>query len=437
MKTPKSSSKQTSYGKGESLGGPVSQLSLSQAIAAGGSVVKPTIDIEGEYEGRSIYYLLTNIFDPRVTQIEYTNNPVTDYQQRYNGYGFGFDYMRHYEDLMYRMLFDARPGRQEPRLEVVYDVLANMIDISRMLGIYYTALTMKQARDPQMNKRARFLDMRDSFTEMSSILADLPLPKFLAQANAKFIRLMDVADGETIQNVGFLVTGDFNAFMNLYSNVRQRREALSWMRVLYPVLGSLGDPGSSFDADVYECFINANFKASPDNFCVYTGATGATELPQQLASGGLLHCVSNSSTNQLHTITGWCLPGTGFGGSAATRYIYPYMCTWDETANTDAAITRTAASGPVLVGPVIQPARLRNDDLSANVFHEYCINRSDNQPNRVVTSIDASTGLPLASADSTHENTRYRVSAGLRLSKLSYTYDINQLTLLASVIAAS
>lgn len=417
-----------SYGQGQALGGNLGALAMTGSVVPGGGFISPTIPIEGMSEGRSVYTLLTSVFDPRTLQNGASGN-------RYSGIQAGFNYLLHYEDLMYRMIFDARPGRQEPASSVISDILNNICDISRMLGIYYTALTLKQSRDPQMFERARDLDLRDSFVEMQTMLADLPCPRFIAQLNSKVVRLMDVADGNSIQNVGFLVVGDYDAFVELHQAVRTRREALTWMRLLYPTLGVLGDPGSGFDADTFQLFINAHVKETDDNYCVYTKARGATGLPEQLQSAGLFHCVREPADLKVSTMTGWAVPGSGFGGVGVVRTWFPSLCTWDTSANTDAALQNTGVDVPYLsLAGSITSASIDSPALLGNIVTEYCMAATESGSYQQILLHDDASGAFSVSAISPGFSTRYRVSAGLELANLSFKYDANQLTALASAI---
>lgn len=425
----------TEYARRAPIAGPVPSLSMPPNLPGGSDPIPPTIPYEGEQDGRSIYYLISSIFDPRTTQFFF--GETTPNSQRYSGMANGFDYSRHVEDLLYRIIFDTRPGRQEPPVSVVMQIVENICDISRMLGIYLTALSLKQSKDPQMFERARTLDLRDSFVEMQTILMDLPCPKFIAGLNSKFMKLMDISDGPVIQNVGFLSVGDFSVFLALYNNVRSRREALGWMRVMYPPLGNVGDPGNAYDPDVFEMFVNAQNKATATNQVIYTKVAGASDIPQMLASAGMLHTVYRTGLNLIHTVTGWVVPGSGFGANPTWRSPYSYLCKWDTVNNRDALITRVDATGPYnqALGVVTAATQL-NAPLSANLYHENNINRAETTPNDSIRQWDVVTGLPLDVDQSTVEDTRYRTSAGMELNSLSYTFDANQLTLLAACLAS-
>lgn len=434
----------TSYGSprfrnsSSSVGGDPQMLSVSQNVPPGGGFVEPTIPVEGELDGRSVYYLLYNVWDPRAVQN--ADYELEDFGQRYSMYSYGFDYMNTCIDYLYRIVFGTRPGRNEPRLTDIGGVIDTLVDISRMLGIYYTALTMKQSRDPLMFQRAQALNLRDTLAEMQTILMDLPCPSFLVRLNAKYVRLMDVSSDQMYQNVGFLAVGDYDAFLTLYDTVRRRRMALSIMRQMlgYPVIGNLGDPGSAFDPDVMQAFSNANYKApGTDPYCPYVTCQGSTLEVPQLASAGVLHTVFTD--DRIYCQTGWVLPGTGFTFNSSTidpqRIPYPYVCVWNPANGVDAAISRTTVEASAQLGVIWRPATIANADLAANIAHEYNFARTDTLSAACVTSFDPDSPAVLSSESLALEDTRYRASAGFSLQKLSYAFNANNMAFLAGLLS--
>jgi hypothetical protein len=393
--------------------------------------------LESEPDGRSVYTLLSNVWDPRTTQFD--KYSVPDFGQRFALYGYGFDYMNTVIDYLYRIYAATRPGRQEPNLETIGEIIDTITDISRMLGIYYTALTMKQSRDPLMFKRAEQTNMRDTFVEMQTMLLDLPCPPMIAQLNAKYVRLMDVSSDRMYQNVGFLVAGDYDAFLTLNDNVRRRRNAISFMRhgLEYPNLGSLGDPGSAYNADVLQAFSNCNVKYESGNpFAVYVTVDGATEEPSALASAGVLHVTWDQTPGRaaIYTQSGFALPGTGLGAIGAVRSAIPYICTWDKVNETDSAISLTVNRAIPSLGATHSPCATANIDLAANIAHEFNMASSETESNFYVDEFTPGDPLVITRELLASTNTRYRVSAGFGLQKLSYSFSSNNMAFLAGLL---
>jgi len=415
------------------LGSAPNMLTMNNPIAPGRGPVNPTISLQANNLGDTVYWLLHAAFDPRTLQ-----NNATTVTNRYTAYTSGYDYLQIYRDYLYRRIFAERPGRNEPDLQTLVDITDNIADIGRMLGIYYTALAMKQSRDPEMFQRARQLELHTTFSEMQTILQYLPCPKIVAQLNAKYIRLMDVSSDDLYQNVGFLVNGDYDAFLQLYANVRARQLALGWMRVLYPELGTLGDNQTGeYNGDVMRAFVNATVKdvaTSSTAYCAYSNTTGATEESEMLQSAGILHSVRDVSTGATYTATGWAAPGSGVAGLAAQRTPWPALCRWKTTTSRDAAITRTAATTAYAAGATLTYETVQDSPLSVNLAHEYNMNRDDTNPAIQFTSFTTATGAfgsDLLSA----EDTRYRVSAGFSLQSLSFRLDANIMSAMAAFTA--
>jgi len=364
------------------------------------------------------------------------NNTAT-VTNRYTGAASGYDYIQIYRDYLYRRIFAERPGRNEPDQQTIIDITENVADIGRMLGIYYTALAMKQSRDPEMFQRARQLELHTTFSEMQTVLQYLPCPKVVAQLNAKYVRLMDVSSDDLYQNVGFLVNGDYDAFLQLYANVRSRQLALGWMRVLYPELGTLGDNQTGeYNGDVMRAFVNAQKKSVPTTsaaYCAYSNTTGATEESEMLQSAGVLHTVQDA--NSVYTMTGWAIPGSGVAGLAAQRVFVPSLCRWKTTNGRDATITRTAVTTTYAAGATFTFETVQDSPLAVNLAHEYNMNSDDTTPASVPTQFVAASG-GLGTPDTlSAEDTRYRVSAGFSLQSLSFRLDANIMSALAAFSA--
>ena len=174
--------------------------------------VPPTIPWQGNTAGDTVYTLLHSVFDPRTTV-------STSGTQVYSSYAPGYQYTTLLTDLLYRRVFAERPGRQEPPLADVQEMIDNMVDIGRMVGIYYTALAMAASADPDMRARARALNLHNTFQDMQSSMQFLAVPPAILALTAKYVGLMDVSASKLYQNVGFLVNGDYDAFRALHTNV--------------------------------------------------------------------------------------------------------------------------------------------------------------------------------------------------------------------------
>lgn len=304
-------------------------------------------------------------------------------------------------------------------------MIDNICDINRMLGIYLTALSCYSSRDPEMFQRSRQLGFQSSLDEMMTILKILPLPRQLAQTTIKYVGLFDVSSVDMYQNVGFLVNGDFDSFLRLYTNVRNRTLALNWLRQLYPDLGEIGDPGNAYSAEKLEAFINCGFKQSSGNYAAWTniGTNGNMEV-KQLASAGFLYPVLNGT--RLFGQTGYAIPGGGLNGIDSQRSPYPYLCRWNGTSNRDAGITRATAQTYAVAAPVVTAETVSDVNLAANLGHEYNMMSDEAVTQRTSLSFDLNTGVVTHSTDGlTLEDSRYRVSAGMTLSQMSYRLDGN------------
>lgn len=401
-------------------------LNAGQTIPGVPGFVPPSIPTQGNSLGDTVYWLVHSIFDPR-TLVK------NDGTQEYSAVPSGYPYTQWMKDLLYRRIFASRPGRNEPDDTVLNQIIDNIADISRMIGIYCTAMQLHESRDPEMYQRARLLSLHDSLGEMQTILQYLPCPRPVLELNLKFIGLMDVSASKLYQNIGFLVNGDYAAFVTLYGNVRARTLGLNWMRVLFPEIGLIGQAQYG-GPDVVQAFCNAQFKQASGTMCIYQYAEGASPMLENFHSAGMLHSVVDSLGGGYYTTTGWAVPGSGFGGVGAVRYFRPSLCRWNN--DTDAAIFRTSATQSYSnVAGVVTMAAVNDGPLAANVAHEYNLNQTETLPMRNIPAYTIATGSIVGSSDTTAaEDTRYRVSSGFGLANLSYRYDANQLTYLAYIL---
>lgn len=417
--------------KGRFSGTEPVNFNIAQTIPGAPGFFSPTIPTQGNSLGDTVYFLVSNVFDPRVMQ----NNNGTN---RYSAVASGYAYNQLAQDFMFRLIFEKFRMRSAPDITTIYDMVATIADISRMLGIYLTALTMKQSRDPQMFARARQLSLNNTFAEMQAMLQYLPLPSNVLKTAVKYVRLMDVTGSNNYQNIGFLVNGDYDAFVALAGNVRSRPLALNFLRQLYPEIGVIGDPGSQYNADVMEAFSNANLKLGTNAFAPYVTVEGSSGEVKALSSFGCLASINEVSTN--YTVTGWAVPGSGVAGVSSVTSYLPYLCRWKTEGgrNRDGAIAYGAGNANYsVVGDLVTAERVQDPDLAANITHEYNIASSGNIAQFLYPDIDNVTGdlsgLPDALAQ---EDVRYRVTAGFSLEQLSYKLDGNIMTGVYSMLAA-
>jgi len=397
-------------------GAPIQGVKINQSIPPGQGYFSPFISTAGDTAGDTVYFLINSIFDPRTLQ-------NSDGTTRYASVGLGQDYRSIWQDILYQIVFAQFRMRQPPDQTTLNEMLEIICDLTRCLGIYLTALSLSASRDPDMFARSRVLGLYDAKVEMQSQLAILPLPRFIVELSLKYVGLVDVSGSFNFQNVGFLSSGDYNAFNTLMSNIRSKSLALNFLRHFYPEIGLIGDPdGSRSMPDILQAFINANVKIADSGFAPYVAVEQATDEPIRLASGGLLHTVIREGVGT-HTITGWALPGSGIGTDPAVRTWVPSMCVWKTATGKDAAITRTVASQAYDISAGASET-LQNAPLAVNLVHEYNMNTSDTQPafnpHTVIGSSGAPTFDPLAA-----ETTRYRVSAGFGLGSITYGLQAN------------
>lgn len=414
-------------------------FSIAQTIPGGSGYIDSVISTQGNNLGDTVYYLVSNIFDPRVLRSATITpgsggaEPTVAFGNTYSTIAAGYAYTDITYDYLYRLLFDVFRMRNAPDVQVILDIIANIADISRMIGIFATAMTMMQSRDPEMFQRARLLQLNNTFAEMASMLERLPIPTYILKANLKYIRLMDVAGIDNYQNVGFLVNGDYQAFLTLAANVRSRPLALNYMNRMYKQIGRLGDPASGYDPDVMQAFVNANYKLGPSNV-PYVRASGATKEPEQMASYGMLGCTIESSA--AYTVTGWAVPGSGFGSVANFRSYIPFLCRWNGTS--DAGITRdltqTYSAATVTA---IAPQLVLDVNLAANIAHEYNMAYDNSSAARTTKTFNATTGaITLDTPALATEDVRYRVGSDFSLGFVSYKLDGNILTGLYDCVAS-
>lgn len=400
---------------------------VSQGIPPAQGRFTSFIPTSGDTAGDTVYFLVNSIFDPRTLQL-------ADGTPRHSTVINEQDYRSIWSDILYQVVFAQFRMRQEPSFATLVEMMDVIIDTTRCLGIYLSALSMSASRDPDMFARARVLGVYDAKVEMQTQLAYCSLPRFLVEASLKYIGLVDVAGSFNFQNVGFLSSGSYSDFTTLMANISSKPLARNFLRQIYPEIGLLGDPdGSRNVMDVLQTFINANLKETTTGLVPYVLADQASEESLRMHSAGLLG-VSLKSSTTCSTITGWAVPGTGVPGVGSVRTWIPSMCVWKPTAGRDAAITRTTPSQAYSAGTPINFETLQFGALAANIAHEYNMNITDSNPAFAVTGFDGTTGVPSASDSLAAESTRTRVSAGFSLGSLSYTLQANVVSMFRDIL---
>lgn len=412
-------------------GSPLSLFNIAQSIPGIGNVRDDVvIPTSANSVGDTVYYLVSNPFDPRVLVNNLSGTPV------YTGTEFGFDYYALAHDYLYRIIFDVFKYRNEPSAGIMTAIIDNIADIGRMLGILMTAYAMKQSRDPEMFRRARILGLHDSIPEMTASLSLLPLPRAVTAMITKYIGLGDIANDPTVyQNIGFLVNGNYDAFVTLAANLvstNERRLALNFMRRMYPELGVIGDPGPRTGSEMLELFTNAHLKGGDGTFANWVTVQGSGPEARMMASAGLFHSVvepGSTLVQRVYTLTGWAVPGTGYNTTSrpfgTVRTWFPSLCRWKFLSSTDgidAAITRATTQAYTAAGLT---ETVSDVDLVANIGHEYNMMRIGTTPASNVLTWAPASGLETSSSSFTLEDTRYRVSAGFSLGSISYALDGN------------
>jgi len=410
------------------IGTPLPSNGIQQGVPPAQGYFTPFIPTAGDTAGDTVYFLISSIFDPRTVQDATTGASV------YSAAPTGQDYRSIWWDLLYQVVFAQFRMRQEPNFTTFVEMLEVIVDTTRMLGIYLSALSMSNSRDPDMFARSRVLSLYDAKVEMQSMLASLCLPRYLVELSLKYIGLVDVSGSYNFQNVGFLAVGDYASFTALYSNVMSKPLARNFLRQIYPEIGLIGDPdGSRNLPDVLQAFVNANYKDVPSGFAPYIVVDGASDETLRLHSGGLLSTCKRSGAGGLSTITGWAVPGSGIGASTVRTYI-PSMCVWKSATGKDAVITRNIASQAYsVVGSDVYMETLQNAPLAVNMVHEYNINQDDTNAASAIAAYNGTTGVSTVSEFMSTENTRYRVSAGFQLGQITFDLQANVVSLFRDI----
>jgi len=291
---------------------------------------------------------------------------------------------------------------------------------------------------------------------MQVALSRLPLPPNILRANVKYIGLMDVGNDLNFANVGYLVNGDFEAFVRLRNSVEgggsdsaDRREALRWLHTLYPLIGQIGDKGTGYNADVMESFINSHYKiaATTDDYVAYTSVGGATNEPAALQAAGILNTVIDlSATNKVYTQTRWAVPGSGGFVINSTTYkqavatLLPSLCVYNRTEGCDSLITNNGATA-TYDAATGTPSLLQLSDLANNLAFEYDMGVTQtvaaefkfNYPNSFAwvnyTATGEATNDPWATT-----NPRYRGNENRSIDGLSFRLDQNTESAVASML---
>jgi len=408
------------------LGGAPNLSQIAQTIPSVRGFINPTIEFAPSSLGDTVYIPVHNLLDPRVLQsyIITLGNPDTIvYSNRHSAAVAGWGYTELWVSQLYRLIFDHMKFRTEPQLRVIGDMIDTIADVSRMLGIYLTALTLANSLDPEMLQRARIYELNNTFPDMMAVLATLPCPPQIVKLALKYIRLFDTAGAAQYQNCGFISTGGYRDFLALYENVKSRSLAMQFLRTMYGQIGNIGDPGNDYNADVFQAFINCGYKLGSGGYTNYIEVDGNSGEAKILASFGILHSTFVSSGTVAWGQTGYSLPGVSYP-TASQRVWLGSVCRWN--GSTDAAITRTAASQtystaaqPFAAQTVLDAA------LAANLAHEYNMMTDSTTTRQVVTAINTSTGTPTLGDTLSVEDTQYRISPGFKLTQLNYSFGGN------------
>jgi hypothetical protein len=280
---------------------------------------------------------------------------------------------------------------------------------------------------------------------MQTALYDLPLPRFLAYLNSKYVGLQDVSETQMYQNVGFLVVGGRAQFEALWRAVisDENREALELARLFFPELGQLGEPTlpTVIEPDFLQVFINAHYKVSTTPEFNYVTVKNASDEPIRLASVGILS--SHRTTvdgDTWFTNTGFAAPGWGYATSAsdplynAQRTPFGCLSTYEPALNQVRAIHPTASLSPTIIGNVMRFGTNVNAALAANMAHEYNMNVDLDLPAVVVSEYDLASGDIIANNTLTDTDPQYRVTSGFGLNKLTVDFDLNYYAMCDEVI---
>lgn len=383
-------------------------------------------------QGDTIYVPIGSLFDPRT--LDATNNAGA-FANRFAHLAIStitpvspviecLDILRNRYQL-------ARPGKNVPSVARLFEMLETIIDISRMLTIFYSLGSSVNLNDVAMRGRSRVIQGgREYFPDMAGLLSRLPCPKNIVTLTERFIKLIDVSNTNEFQYVGFAAIGGYPQFEALYANVRSRTEALSDLFVMYPQIGVLNNERMpAWDADLYQLFSNITGGVlSVDDYRTYVIESGSSQLPIQLQSSGILTSTvlaPNFTSSSVITSPTGCLTNTAFAVAGSPTYQYVRSpigsyCIWDSTRALDVAIRY---SGTL----TFDAAALRSEavalpNITANLAHELNLNAFDNGVSSVVLSASASGGTSIAYYPLANENTWARVTGDSTLSRMSYNY---------------
>lgn len=379
-------------------------------------------------QGDTIYVPIGSLFDPRT--LDATNNTGA-FANRFAHLAIStitpvspviecLDILRNRYQL-------ARPGKNVPSVARLFEMLETIIDISRMLTIFYSLGSSVNLNDVAMRGRSRVIQGgREYFPDMAGLLSRLPCPKNIVTLTERFIKLIDVSNTNEFQYIGFAAIGGYPQFEALYNNVRTRTEALSDLFVMYPQIGVLNNERMpAWDADLYQLFSNiTGGVTSVDDYRTYVIESGSTQLPIQLQSSGILtSTVLAPSLTPSNIATTGCLTNTAFAvaGSPTYQYIRTPIgayCIWDATRNLDVAIRY--AGGSTFDATALRHENIALPNITANLAHELNLNAFDNGVSSSV--MVANNNGTVAHVPLANENTWARVTGDSTLSRMSYNY---------------
>jgi hypothetical protein len=384
--------------------------------------------------GDTVYIPIGSLFDPRTIDAT-TTGAVTARFSHITPTGLQSPVLECLDILRSKWQV-ARPGRNLPTTQQLFDMLETIIDISRMLTIFYSAGSMVNLDDQSMRRRARtLLAGREYFADMQSLLSRLPFPGTLLSTISRFIGCTDVSDTNEFQYVGFLAIGGFNQFSALYTSVRTRSEALANLRLLYPELGLLENQKMpAWDADLFQLFSNAVPKIIPtdEGFAPYVIESGSSDISVQIQSAGILMTTysgvpSNATDGSSHSgLTGVCNTAFALPGDANYAYVRTpsaHLTVWDPITNLDSAITYGNAGS--YSATVLSPLRIAAPNITANVVHEYNMMQGYNATSMSVNATNASNAIVVRNL--ANENVWARVSGSSTLSRISWNFQRNHL----------
>jgi hypothetical protein len=384
--------------------------------------------------GDTVYITIGSVFDPRTIDAT-TTGAVSSRFTHITPTGLQSPVLECLDILRSKWQV-ARPGRNLPTTQQLFDMLETIIDISRMLTIFYSAGSMVNLDDQSMRRRARTLNVgREYFADMQSLLSRLPFPGSLLSTISRFVGCTDVSDTNEFQYVGFLAVGGYDAFSTLYSSVRTRSEALANLRLLYPELGLLENQKMpAWDADLFQLFCNAVPKLIPtdEGFAPYVIESGSSDIPVQLQSAGIMMTTyagvpSNAVDGSAHAgLTGVCNTAFALPGSSTYAYVRTpsaHLTVWDPSTNLDSAIMYSSTSA--FNSGQLTPLRIAAPNISSNVVHEYNMMQGYNVSSYGVASTNASTGIVIRQLSP--DNVWARVSGSSTLSRISWNFQRNHL----------